>query len=177
MATRRGTLAGGFGPWTAHVGSTGLSDNKHEGDGATPTGAYSIGATMYGVDPNPGVQEAYHQLVRGDWWDEDPSTPAYNMFQHVPCGTAPPFGGDSEALWQSVPAYDYFAVIDYNMNPVVPGRGSAIFLRVDTGVPTAGCVSIPQADLLQVLDWLSPSAGPLIVIGTDAEIRNLLGVA
>jgi L,D-peptidoglycan transpeptidase YkuD (ErfK/YbiS/YcfS/YnhG family) len=161
-----------FGPWTADVGTTGVSDDKHEGDGATPTGAYTIGPTMYGVDPNPGVSYSYHQLVCGDWWDEDPTTPDYNTFQHVACGATPPFGGDSEALWQSVPAYDYFAVIDYNTNPVVAGRGSAIFLHVDTGGPTAGCVSIPESDLVEVLDWLSPSANPLIVIGTDSEIRN-----
>ncbi len=161
-----------FGPWTANVGTTGVSDDKHEGDGATPTGAYTIGPTMYGVDPNPGVSYPYHQLVCGDWWDEDPTTADYNTFQHVACGATPPFGGDSEALWQTAPAYDYFAVIDYNMNPVVPGKGSAIFLHVDTGGPTAGCVSIPEGDLVQVLDWLSPSATPLIVIGTDAEIRD-----
>jgi hypothetical protein len=33
-------------------------------------------------------------------------------------------------------------------------------------------VTIPEGDLVKVLDWLSPSASPLIVIGTDAEIRN-----
>ena len=161
-----------FGPWSAHVGTAGVSDDKHEGDGTTPTGAFSIGATMYGVEPNPGVSYGYHQLVCGDWWDEDPSSPEYNTFQHVACGTNPPFGGDSEALWETVPAYNYFALIDYNVDPVVPGAGSAIFLHVDTGAPTAGCVSIPQGDLVAVLDWLKPSDDPLIVIGTDAEIRN-----
>jgi L,D-peptidoglycan transpeptidase YkuD (ErfK/YbiS/YcfS/YnhG family) len=161
-----------FRPWTARVGTTGVSDNKREGDGATPTGAFSIGATMYGTNPNPGVSYAYHQLVCGDWWDEDPASSDYNTFQHVPCGTTPPFGGNSEALWQILPAYEYFAVIDYNDAPVVPGAGSAIFLHVDAGSATAGCVSIPVGDLTAVLDWLNPSANPLIVIGTDAEIRT-----
>jgi L,D-peptidoglycan transpeptidase YkuD (ErfK/YbiS/YcfS/YnhG family) len=160
-----------FGPWTANVGTTGVSDHKQEGDGSTPTGAYGIGSTMYGVSANPGVSYEYHQLVCGDWWDEDPSSANYNTFQHVACGTSPPFGGNSEALWTTVPAYDYFAVIDYNVNPVVPGAGSAIFLHVSTGDPTQGCVSLPEADLVSVLDWLSPAADPMIVIGTDAEIR------
>jgi L,D-peptidoglycan transpeptidase YkuD (ErfK/YbiS/YcfS/YnhG family) len=161
-----------FGPWTATVGTTGVSDHKQEGAESTPTGAYTIGATIYGVLANPGVSYEYHQLVCGDWWDEDASSPTYNTFQHVPCGTSPPFGGDSEALWTTVPAYDYFAVIDYNDNPVVAGAGSAIFLHVDTGSPTAGCVSLPESDLISVLDWLSPPADPMIVIGTDAEIRG-----
>jgi L,D-peptidoglycan transpeptidase YkuD (ErfK/YbiS/YcfS/YnhG family) len=127
---------------------------------------------VYGVLANPGVGYAYHQLVCGDWWDEDPTSATYNTFQHVPCESSPPFGGDSEALWTSVPAYDYFAVIDYNDDPVVAGAGSAIFLHVDIGGPTAGCVSLPEADLVSVLDWLSPAADPMIVIGTDAEIRS-----
>jgi L,D-peptidoglycan transpeptidase YkuD (ErfK/YbiS/YcfS/YnhG family) len=161
-----------FGPFTADVGTTGVSDHKQEGDGSTPTGAYAIGPTMYGVLANPGVRYAYHQLVCGDWWDEDPTSPSYNTFQHVPCATSPPFGGDSEALWTSVPAYDYFAVIDYNDDPVIAGAGSAIFLHVDIGGPTAGCVSLPEPDLVSVLDCLSPAADPMIVIGTDAEIRG-----
>jgi L,D-peptidoglycan transpeptidase YkuD (ErfK/YbiS/YcfS/YnhG family) len=161
-----------FGPWTAHVGTSGVSDHKHEGDGATPTGSYTIGPTMYGVLPDPGVSYQYHQLVCGDWWDEDPSSATYDTFQHVGCGAQPPFGGDSEALWTAVPDYDYFAVIDYNDSPVVAGAGSAIFLHVDDGSPTAGCVSLPEADLVSVLDWLSPQAAPIIVIGTDAEIRG-----
>jgi L,D-peptidoglycan transpeptidase YkuD (ErfK/YbiS/YcfS/YnhG family) len=161
-----------FGPWTADIGTTGVSDHKQEGDGSTPTGSYAIGPTVYGVLANPGVSYEYHQLVCGDWWDEDPSSPTYNTFQHVPCRTNPPFGGNSEALWTTVPDYEYFAVIDYNDNPVVAGAGSAIFLHVDTGSPTAGCVSIPESDLISVLDWLSPQADPVIVIGTDAEIRG-----
>ena len=81
------------GPWTARLGRSGLSDRKREGDGATPTGAYALGATVYGIAPDPGVRTAYHRLVCGDWWDEDPYSPGYNTFRHVPCGTAPPFGG------------------------------------------------------------------------------------
>lgn len=71
-----------------------------------------------------------------------------------------------------MPAYNYFALIDYNVDPVVPGAGSAIFLHVDTGSATAGCVSIPQSSLVSLLDWLNPSSDPMIVIGVDAEIRN-----
>ena len=152
------------GPWTARLGRTGLSPRKHEGDGATPTGTYRFGTTMYGIAPNPGVRFAYHRLVCGDWWDEDPGSPAYNTFQHVACGRAPPFGGGSEALWRISPQYRYFAVIDYNAGPIVAGRGSAIFVHVAVGA-TAGCVSLPEPELLQLLRWLRPSAHPLIRLG------------
>ena len=152
------------GPWQARLGRTGLSEHKREGDGATPTGTYRFGATMYGIAPNPGVRFRYHRLACGDWWDEDPSSPAYNTFQHVACGATPAFGGGSEALWRISPQYRYFAVIDYNAHPIVAGRGSAIFLHVALG-PTAGCVSLPEPELVRLLRWLRPSAHPLIRIG------------
>jgi len=154
------------GRWSvpALVGLNGLSTHHHEGDNTTPIGLFGIQSTMYGVLPNPGVAYQYHHLVCGDWWDEQPSSALYNHFVHVPCGTKPDFGGGSEALWQTVPSYDYFAVIAYNRHPIVPGNGSAIFLHVSSGQPTAGCVSIPVADLLRVLRALRPSLRPLIDI-------------
>jgi L,D-peptidoglycan transpeptidase YkuD (ErfK/YbiS/YcfS/YnhG family) len=97
---------------------------------------------------------------------------AYNTFQHVQCGAPPLFGGDSEALWRISPQYRYFAVIEYNAHPVVRGRGSAIFLHVSTGHATAGCVSLPEARLVRLLRWLRPSAKPLIVLGTVAQIHR-----
>jgi L,D-peptidoglycan transpeptidase YkuD (ErfK/YbiS/YcfS/YnhG family) len=154
------------GPWTAHLGRSGLSSHKREGDGATPTGTFRFGATVYGIAPDPGVRFRYHRLVCGDWWDEDPGSPGYNELRHVACGAQPAFGGGSEALWRITPQYRYFAVIDYNTHPVVPGRGSAIFLHVATG-STAGCVSLPEPRLLWLLRRLRPSAHPAIRIGTS----------
>jgi len=46
----------------------------------------------------------------------------------------------------------------------VPGRGSAIFLHVAVGA-TAGCVSLPERRLVQLLRWLRPAADPLIRLG------------
>lgn len=164
------TSAGG--PWPAVLGAAGFSDHHAEGDDTTPTGAYGIGPTMYGTAPNPGVRYSYHQLVCGDWWDEDPSSQAYNSFQHVGCGQRPPFGGGSEALWEDSSAYPSFAVVEYNTGPVVAGAGSGIFIHADIGSPTAGCVSLPLADLDALLRWLEPAAAPLVVMGPAGEITR-----
>jgi len=153
------------GPWGAWLGRSGLSAHKHEGDGATPAGTYRFGGTAYGIAPDPGVQGAFRRLVCGDWWDEDVRSPAYNTFQHVACGAQPSFGGDSEALWRISPQYRYFAVIEYNARPAVRGRGSAIFLHVSAGRPTAGCVSLPEGRLVRLLRWLRPAARPLVHLG------------
>ncbi len=154
------------GPYVARLGKNGLSANRREGDGTTPIGTFRIGRTMYGNAPNPGVRFAYRRLRCGDWWDEDPRSPTYNSFQHVTCGTKPPFAGGSEGMWQQPRPYPFLAVIEYNMRPIVPGRGSGIFLHAQTGGPTIGCVSLRRDRLAAVLRWLRPSAKPAIWIGT-----------
>jgi L,D-peptidoglycan transpeptidase YkuD (ErfK/YbiS/YcfS/YnhG family) len=160
------------GPWSAWVGGRGVSATKREGDRTTPAGAFGFGRVMYGVRRNPGVRFPYRRVVCGDWWVEDSRSPYYNQFRHVPCGTQPPFRITSEDLSRSPTAYRHFAVIAYNMNPVVPGKGSGIFLHASTGRPTLGCVSLPVPQLIRTLRWLRPAEAPLIVIGTRAEIRK-----
>jgi len=152
------------GPWPAHVGRNGLSPQHREGDGTTPLGTFAIGTVAYGVAPDPGTRLAYHVLVCGDRWDEDPASPTYNRFRHVHCGTSPPFHGGSEALWRQTSAYAHFAVIEYNASPPRPGRGSAIFIHADVGRPTNGCVSLRPADLVELLRLLRPSAAPVVSI-------------
>jgi L,D-peptidoglycan transpeptidase YkuD (ErfK/YbiS/YcfS/YnhG family) len=152
------------GPWPAHVGRSGLSAHHLEGDGTTPLGTFAIGPVAYGIAPDPGTKLAYHRIICGDWWDEDPRSPTYNFFVHLRCGMKPSFQSDSEALWKPALAYAHFAVIEYNTLPVVPGRGSAIFIHVDVGTPTNGCVSVPAADLDALLRWLRPAYGSKIAI-------------
>jgi len=160
------------GPWAAWVGRRGVSENRREGDRTTPAGAFGIGRTMFGVAPNPGVRYPYHRIECGDWWVEDPRSPFYNRFRHVPCGRTPPFRVTTPDMSESPTAYRHFAVIRFNMDPVVPGRGSGIFLHASTGRPTIGCVSLPLPQLVTVLRWFRPGRSPLIVIGTQARIRT-----
>jgi len=161
------------GPWTAWLGQRGVSANKHEGDRTTPAGAFAFLPVMYGIAANPGVRYRYRRVVCGDWWVEDSRSPWYNRFRHVSCGSTPPFRVTSEDLSRSPTAYRHFAVIAYNTSPIVPGRGSGIFLHASTGRPTLGCVSLPLPQLLTVLRSLRPARHPLIVIGTPRTIRGL----
>jgi L,D-peptidoglycan transpeptidase YkuD (ErfK/YbiS/YcfS/YnhG family) len=66
-----------------------------------------------------------------------------------------------------VSAYDYGAVIGYN-TARTPGLGSAIFLHINIGMPTAGCVTLPADELLEILRWLNPAAAPQIAMGVGA---------
>lgn len=69
-------------------------------------------------------------------------------------------------------AYPHLAIVEFNMRPVVPGRGSGIFLHAQTGGTTNGCISLRRADLVRVLTWLAPSAAPRIAIDTSAGLRR-----
>jgi L,D-peptidoglycan transpeptidase YkuD (ErfK/YbiS/YcfS/YnhG family) len=163
LATLRLTACGKTvaGPWAAHVGWNGLSSTHREGDGTTPIGTFGFGDTIYGAAPDTGVRFRYHRIVCGDYWVEDARSPAYNSFQHVACGRTPPFKA-ADGLWQSPRAYRHFAFIRYNAGPIVPGRGSAIFLHASTGRPTNGCVSLAVPQLVRTLRWLRPGATILI---------------
>jgi L,D-peptidoglycan transpeptidase YkuD (ErfK/YbiS/YcfS/YnhG family) len=159
--------------WTAWVGGRGVNPSKREGDRTTPAGSFGFARTMYGVAPNPGVRFRYRKIVCGDWWVEDPRSPYYNQFRHVRCGQKPPWTVVSDDMSRSPTAYRHLAVIDYNMRPTIPGRGSGIFLHASTGRPTLGCVSLPLGQLLRTLRWLDPARRPAIVIGTPADLRSL----
>jgi L,D-peptidoglycan transpeptidase YkuD (ErfK/YbiS/YcfS/YnhG family) len=156
------------GPHAARVGRNGIRKNRREGDGTTPIGTFPIGRTMYGNAPNPGVRFRYRRLRCGDWWVEDPASPAYNTFRHVACGSRTPFKTTTPGMWEERTAYVHLAVVEFNMDPVVPGRGSGIFLHAQTGGPTNGCISLRRAELVRVLRWLRPSAAPSISIGARA---------
>jgi L,D-peptidoglycan transpeptidase YkuD (ErfK/YbiS/YcfS/YnhG family) len=158
------------GPWPARLGRNGLSANRHEGDKTTPIGVFGFQPIMYGLGPDPGVRYRYHRIVCGDWWVEDPRSPYYNRFRHVPCGSKPPFRVTSEDMSRSPISYRHLAVIDFNTHPIVRGRGSGIFLHVSTGRPTLGCVSLPREQLVSTLRWLDPARSPRIAIGTAATL-------
>lgn len=173
---RPATLAGQPAmPYRSEVGENGLVDHRQEKDGTTPTGLFDFTSTFYGISTvNPNPAYSYHNLVCGDWWDEDSGDPQYNQFVHVPCGTSPSFGPASEALWTFTQQYQHFAVINYNPPPTTDPIGSGIFMHDDTasGV-TAGCIALPSAELDAVLAWMNPADNPHILIATTAEVAQL----
>jgi len=156
----RGHWVRALGPWTARVGYNGIArpGAKREGDGKTPSGTYGFGFD-FGVLANPGVAASYRRARSYDWWDDDPASANYNEWVNTRYRDA---GRNPEPM-DNQPAYNYGAVIAYN-TARVPGLGSAIFLHVGTGSSTAGCVSLPQRELLEVLRWLRPADHSRITI-------------
>ena len=149
-----------FGPWIAWIGRNGMAPpgGKREGDGRTPSGTFGF-QFFFGVDPDPGAHFPYRRVHAYDVWDDDPASALYNEWVDDRYGDP---GAAPEPM--DVSAYDYGAVIAYNLART-PGLGSAIFLHINIGTPTAGCVTLPVGELLEILRWLNPAASPRIEMG------------
>lgn len=144
-----------IGPVSAFVGEQGIGQAS-EMSGRTPAGAYPL-TQGFGRQLNPGTGIHYFQTDPLDWWDENPLSRTYNL--HVRQSASP--GGNSENLYSSGSVYDYAVNMDYNMGRA-PGAGSAFFLHVADGKPTAGCVSVPKTTMIAILRWLDPAQHPYI---------------
>ena len=137
------------GPVKAYVGELGIGQ-AHEGIARTPAGVFTL-TQAFGNQPNNGTTLPYFQATRADWWDGESGTPAYNTHVHQ---TASP-GPASENLYDAGFVYSHAVVIDYNRFPVDAGAGSAFFLHVTDGQPTAGCVAVDSHSLDVIMRWLT----------------------
>jgi L,D-peptidoglycan transpeptidase YkuD (ErfK/YbiS/YcfS/YnhG family) len=147
----------------AHVGSQGLSRSPSEWKSATPIGSFSL-TQAFGRYSDPGTPLPYFKTDAADWWISQ-SGSLYNTHQHCWSGCRFTQGSPNEHLYYETPYYNYAVVIDYNRFPVHQGAGSAFFLHVSVGSATAGCVAIPQSNLVSIMRWLAPAAHPRILIG------------
>ncbi len=137
-----------LGPYAGHVGANGVSSAKREGDLRTPAGVFPLRGG-FGARSDPGLRiGSWLRVDSRDVWVDDSASDLYNTHQRSPANGR---WSSAEKLL-TTPAYDYAQVIGYN-EARTPGRGSAIFLHVDLGHGTAGCVSLPTGALLAVLRW------------------------
>jgi L,D-peptidoglycan transpeptidase YkuD (ErfK/YbiS/YcfS/YnhG family) len=140
-----------LGPYAGHVGLHGVSAGKREGDLQTPAGVFPLRGG-FGRYANPGLDQSWLRVDSRDVWVDDSHSSLYNTHQRTPAN-----GRWTSAESLDVSAYNYAQVIGYN-EARTPGRGSAIFLHVDHGGGTAGCVSVPSSQLVSILRWERPGA-------------------
>lgn len=131
------------------LGDSGLSGDKREGDGATPRGSFALRRVLYRPDrlEVPATDLPLAPLRRHDGWCDEPWDRNYNRQVTLP------YPASCEALWRQDRLYDLIVVLGHNDEPVVPGRGSAIFLHLARPdyAATAGCVAVARTDLLAML--------------------------
>ena len=153
---REGRLYWSRGSAPAAVGRAGVKDDKREGDGATPAGTYPLVSVLYRQDriTPPTSHLPVRALAPSDGWVDAPSDARYNRLVGLP------YPASAEEMWREDDLYDVLVVIGYNMEPVIPGAGSAIFLHVATPdfVPTAGCVAVKKEVLLGLIPLLGPGS-------------------
>jgi L,D-peptidoglycan transpeptidase YkuD (ErfK/YbiS/YcfS/YnhG family) len=152
-----------IGPVQAYVGSAGIG-KASETSSRTPAGTYSL-TEAFGTKPSNGTRLPYRQVDSSDWWVSDVSSPHYNTHQRCAPGSCGFDESAGEDLGTAGKAYEHATVIDYNRDKPVAGAGSAFFLHVATGEPTAGCVAVPAGSLDAVMRWLDPAEHPVIDIG------------
>ena len=131
------------------------AEDKVEGDGSTPAGAYPIRRVFYRADRVPAPNTYLEaNATRSDYgWCDDSEAPTYNEFVYLPT----PYS--HEDLYLNSSYYDLLGVIGYNDDPPVPGKGSAIFFHVtpDYG-STSGCVAMHVDNLTWVLSQVLPGS-------------------
>ncbi|MFE6490194.1 L,D-transpeptidase family protein [Streptomyces sp. NPDC057748] len=139
--------------WPAHNALNGWTDEHWEGDLRSPVGVYGLTYAGGLFDP-PDTAFPYDR------------NPAFVVNGE---------GFDGEQLEGS---FDYVVAIDYNRTPGVTPldperplgqeRGGGIWIHVDHGGPTQGCISLPLDRMRELLSTLDPAKKPVVVMG-DAE--------
>lgn len=138
----------------AEVGPSGISGSYGESSSTTPAGVFAV-TSAFGRQPDPGAGVSYLRVDDSDWWVSDVTSPDYNTRQRCAPGTCPFDESTSENLGEQGAVYDYALVMGVNAQRV-PGAGSAFFVHVTDGAPTAGCVAIPASTLVSILSWVGP---------------------
>ncbi len=159
-----------FPKFAGSIGEMGFAaiDHKREGDGKSPSGVFPLGIA-FGYDPSAETRMPYRQATENDFWVDDVNSEDYNKWVQ---------GAPNAASWEKMrrddDQYKYGVVIEYNMSPIVKGKGSAIFLHVwKDGGATLGCVSMSEEMILKILGWLDPAKKPLIIMGKESELRAM----
>ncbi|MFD7617268.1 L,D-transpeptidase family protein [Streptomyces sp. NPDC059802] len=139
--------------WPAHNALDGWTDEHWEGDLRTPVGVYGL-TYAGGLFGPPETAFPYDR------------NPMFSVSGE---------GFDGEPLEGS---FDYVVAIDYNRTPGVTPldgerplgqeRGGGIWIHVDHGGPTQGCISLPLDRMRELLSTLDPAKKPVVVMG-DAE--------
>lgn len=150
----------GDGPRRAAIGPGGIAIKTGEGDGITPRGIFPVREILYRADriPPPDTALPLRAIAPDDGWCDAPEDPNYNRLVKLP------YPASHEELWREDHLYDLILVLGYNDDPVVPGKGSAIFLhlvRPDYS-HTHGCVALSYEDALAAIAQLRP--GDQVVI-------------
>ena len=131
------------------LGKNGVTKNKIEGDKCTPSGTYRLKQVFYRADRikkfSTNIKKI--KIKKNMGWCDDSSSKRYNQLIMVPNKFS------HEKLYRKDGIYDIIVVLNYNMNPVIKKKGSAIFMHIakKNYSKTLGCIGLKKNDLLEIL--------------------------
>ena len=134
------------------VGKRGIGYKKKEGDLITPKGLYKIKYILYRKDRIKKINSKLKKITikKNTGWCDDPLSKEYNKLIKLPSNYS------YEKLYRRENVYDIILVLNYNMNPIVKNKGSAIFIHVakKNYKKTEGCIAIKKVQLLKIVEKL-----------------------
>lgn len=139
------------------IGKNGFSKDKHEGDNCTPIGTYALRECWWRKDKlkqTPVTGLSLKIIEPDDGWCDAPEHADYN--KHVTL----PFSASHEKLWREDDLYDVVVPLGYNDDPIIKGKGSAIFMHIAKPgyAGTEGCIALALPDLLEILKYVDETS-------------------
>jgi L,D-peptidoglycan transpeptidase YkuD (ErfK/YbiS/YcfS/YnhG family) len=131
------------------IGKSGIKKKIKEGDNVTPKGIYKLIKIYYRADRIKNLKTNLKKIKikKNTAWCDDYKSKFYNKEIKVPSKY------NYENFYRKDHIYDLIVVINYNTNPVIKKRGSAIFIHVAKKKfsPTQGCIALKKNNLLFLL--------------------------
>jgi len=135
------------------LGKTGIGKKKIEGDNITPKGLYKIVKIYYRKDRIKKISSKFEliKITKNIGWCDDPNSEKYNQIINLPTKYS------YEKLYRKDNIYDLILVLNYNMNPVVKNKGSAIFIHIAKKEyqPTQGCIALKKVNLVKLISKIN----------------------
>lgn len=153
------------------LGSGEPGAHKQERDGRAPCGVFGIGK-IYTYDSAlpAGAKYPFRTVGEGDAWVDDVNSPDYNRHLTVDPANPPPWFAKQKMRHGDF-AYRWLVEIRHNSDPPAPGAGSAIFFHIRRGPtrPSAGCTTMVEGDLVNLMRWLRADQRPHYALLPRAE--------
>lgn len=156
------------------IGKNGLTNSKKEGDLRTPKGEYNLGFAFGTM--NDEFKYPYYKIYDNYYWVDDINSPFYNNLVIVSDKILDtPYKYlkfVNKISWKSAEhlidypiEYELAIVIEYNIEPCIPEKGSAIFFHIqkENKTYTAGCVATTKDNLLYIINWLGKDRAKIII--------------
>ena len=135
------------------LGKNGVGVKKIEGDNITPKGTYKIIKVYHRKDRIKKINSKFKliEIKKNMGWCDDPNSSEYNKLIKLPTKYS------HEKLHKRSNVYDLILVLNYNINPTVKNKGSAIFFHIakKNYKKTSGCIALKKADLIRLISEIN----------------------